>query len=87
MNAITKSRITRRPDPEDADDVAEAHHKMQMAIAQVISLFEEYSDLPGYERRYEELAAHADTAKIDDDGKMTIADIVAVDLHAAAEDA
>lgn len=85
MNSLTS--ITRRPASEHPDDVAEAHHKMQSAIAQVISLFDLYGELPGFERQYGKLSDAADTAKIDDAGRVTIADIVADDLHAAAEDA
>ena len=84
MNQI--SRVTRRPSSEHPDDVADVHALFQTAIAQVTSLYELYGEWPCIERRYEELAAACDNAKIDDDSRMTVTDIVADDPAELAND-
>jgi hypothetical protein len=84
MNNIR--RIPSRPASEHPDDVAEAHRLFQEPIAKLQSLYELYSDWPGFERQYEALAAACDYATIHEDGTRSIDDVVADDLAKVAAD-
>jgi hypothetical protein len=84
MNNIR--RIPSRPVSEHPDDVAEAHRLFQEPIAKLQSLYELYSDWPGFERQYEALAAACDYATINEEGNRSIDDVVADDLAKVAAD-